>query len=192
MSCGTGECGCGCEEFLELTIKELCLPEHVLRLLDSLDEVHYARPDEGPRKPVVWRHRRKDDTCFDVELTACPVTWNKCHAELVLGRNVTETLCAERRSTLFARLVERLNVTTTFGHAGQIIVGAAEDLFGWDACLLYLYDAARDQAQSIIAMDIVNGAKTNVAVSSSNAKPSPCCGTCCKRENSWSCVRRST
>ncbi len=161
------------EEFLELTIKELCLPEHVLRLLDSLDEVRHARPDQGPRRPALWRHRRKDDTGLDVELTARPAHWNGHRAELVLARDVTGTLCADRRSSVFTRLAGQLNVTTTAGQAGQMLVGAAEELFGWDACLCYLYDAARDQVRCVVSQDTLNGKKTDISLCASGGPPSP-------------------
>lgn len=161
------------DEFLELTIKELCLPEHVLRLLDSLDDIRYGHTEPGPRTPALWRHRRKDGTNLDVEIVTRPLAWNKRRAELVIARDVSELLRAGRQSTLFARAAASLNAAVTAEQVAQIVVGVAGELFGWDACLFCLYNAAHDEARSVISVDIVNGRKVDVPLASPVGRPSP-------------------
>ena len=62
------------------------------RLLESVRR-HSDRP--GVERAGVWRHRRKDGTVIDVEITTHRMTYAERPADLVLAHDVTERLRAE-------------------------------------------------------------------------------------------------
>ncbi len=75
--------GYGAEEFLALTLRDLRPAGE-----GAAFEAHVAAPP-GPDPQDVWRHRRKDGTEFDVEVTSHPLTWDGRAARLVLAADVT-------------------------------------------------------------------------------------------------------
>lgn len=90
---------------------------------------------------------------------------------LTVIRDVTERAHAERRSQVFARLAEQLSAVTTAEAAAQVIVDAADELFGWDACYLHLYDETTDTLQHVLRMDTVDGKKRHIDRLPSDTKP---------------------
>src|SRR5918998_435408 len=81
------------EEFLAMTILEIRPPEDVRQLLD------HVRKETGSPLPGVWRHRRKDGSVIDVEITAGQMEIDGREAALVLAHDVTERLRLEHRLT---------------------------------------------------------------------------------------------
>lgn len=79
------------EEFLAMTIDDICPQEDVVRL-------HAARRIGGPpvRHRGLWRHRRWDGTLIDVDITSSTITWEGTTAHAVMVRDVTERLRARR------------------------------------------------------------------------------------------------
>lgn len=91
------------EEFLSMTIKEIRPPEEIPKLAqknaDVLKEVAL-----GLRSAGVWRHRKKDGTLIDVEITRSPILFKGRNALLVLAADVTDRRRAEEeRVGLLAR-----------------------------------------------------------------------------------------
>jgi diguanylate cyclase (GGDEF)-like protein/PAS domain S-box-containing protein len=79
--------GYAADEFLALTLRDLRPAED-----DAASEAFEAHlggmlPGLGPSH--VWRHRRKDGSEFDVEVTSHPLTWDGRAARLVLASDVT-------------------------------------------------------------------------------------------------------
>ena len=72
------------DEFLTLTLRDLRPPGDVAAL-----EAHVAGMPPGLGGPNVWRHRRKDGTELDVEVSSHPITWTGRAARLVLAADVT-------------------------------------------------------------------------------------------------------
>ncbi len=64
---------------------------------------------------------------------------------LSIFRDVSERKRAELRIAAFANLGQRLNAAKTAKEAGEIIVGVADELLGWDSCLFDLYSAAENR-----------------------------------------------
>ena len=87
--------------------------------------------------------------------------------------DITERKKAEQRLAAFAALGRRLNAAPDAVAAARIIVGIADELFGWDACELDLYDAQTDRCQTILTMDILDGRRQEVAHSYVGDPPSP-------------------
>lgn len=73
------------EEFLSMTIKDIRPPEEVPILAESLANLPGRFVQAG-----VWRHRRKDGTIIDVEITGQRIAFSGRSAQLVIAKNVTE------------------------------------------------------------------------------------------------------
>lgn len=82
--------GYSLEEFLEMTIKDIRPPEDVQLLSDYIEsgnaEVHRAGE---------WRHRKKDGTIINVEITSNRLNFGGRAAEFVLAHDITERKKAE-------------------------------------------------------------------------------------------------
>jgi PAS domain S-box-containing protein len=75
-------------------------------------------------------------------------------------RDITERKQAELRIAAFASLGPRLNAAKTAREAGKIIVGMADELLGWDACLFHLYSVPKNRLSALVCMDLINGRRT--------------------------------
>ena len=73
------------EEFLAMTIKELRPAEDVTRLLEYLPGV-----PEGFHAAGTWRHRKKDGTAIEVEITVQTGTFGGRPARVIMATDVTE------------------------------------------------------------------------------------------------------
>ena len=79
------------EDFLAMTIKDIRPAEDVPRLLENL-----AHPRDGLDHAGEWRHRRKDGSIIDVQITSHSIVFGGRSAELVLATDITERRRAER------------------------------------------------------------------------------------------------
>jgi PAS domain S-box-containing protein len=77
--------GYSSDEFLKMTIKDIRPPEDVPVLLDSVGRVR-----DGNESIGVWRHRRKDGTNIDVEITSYALSFADRAAEVVVAVDVTQ------------------------------------------------------------------------------------------------------
>lgn len=83
------------DEFLSMTIADIRPPEDVPRLLQNVTSV-----TAGLDKAGVWRHRKKDGTIIDVEITSHTLEFAGCNAELVVAHDVTDRIRAEERAEI--------------------------------------------------------------------------------------------
>ncbi len=79
------------EEFLTMTIADIRPPEDIPDMLANI------RDAPGSPIPRTWRHRRKDGTLIDVEITAGRIVFEGRDASLVLANDVSERKRLERR-----------------------------------------------------------------------------------------------
>jgi PAS domain S-box-containing protein len=78
------------DEFLKMTITEIRPAEDVPALLA---DVHAHR--STPTVTSIWRHRKKDGTLIDVEVTSHEFPFGQRKAKLILAKDITEQLRAE-------------------------------------------------------------------------------------------------
>jgi PAS domain S-box-containing protein len=92
------------EEFLAMNIFDIRLPEESAHL----SEVRSAGPS-GHRVFGTWKHRRKDGTLIDVEITSDDIVFRDRPSRLVLANNVTERV---RTDAALRMSLERFNYVT--------------------------------------------------------------------------------
>ena len=106
---------------------------------------------------------RKDGRRVDVSLTISPLRdGDKLIGTSEIARDITRARLAARREAEFAKLGQNLSAVTNAGEAARLIAGVADDLFGWDACSLDVYDATKDFIYPVINIDTVNGKRVDV------------------------------
>jgi PAS domain S-box-containing protein len=100
------------EEFLTMTIKDIRLPEDVSKLLANISRITPQYEEAG-----TWKHRKKDGTIIDVEITAHELTFYGRPAQMVLAYDVTERTVLE----------EQLRQSQKMEAVGQLAGGVAHD-----------------------------------------------------------------
>lgn len=95
-------------EFMSMTIKSIRLPE-IVTTLDS----------DASRNTGVWKHRKKDGSLIDVEVTSHGIVFDGKQAQLVLALDVTEKLKA--RYALQEKADELASMTQQLWHASKLV-----------------------------------------------------------------------
>jgi len=101
-----GHYGYSRDEFLAMTLKDIRPEEDVPVLLDHLVSIYSS---ETPTS--IWRHRKKDGTVFDVEITAYGMYFGGRTAALALANDITEKRRLEAESRTISKIIH--GVTTT-------------------------------------------------------------------------------
>ena len=89
------------------------------------------------------------------------------------GRQSAEAGRAERQHAAFFDVSRRLSAARTPTEAARIIVGVAQDLFGWDACTLGLYHPDTNQVQDVLTLDTLEDGSGPVDVPPAVASTTP-------------------
>jgi len=92
------------EEFLAMTIKDIRPQEDIPALLANLDSL-----SNGERRFGLWRHRKKDGSLIDVEVTSYSLVFAGRPADYVLAIDVTERRHAEEERHRHQALIEQQN-----------------------------------------------------------------------------------
>jgi PAS domain S-box-containing protein len=106
------------EEFLAMTIAEIRLPDEVPSLLTHIAQMQEHHIDQAG----VWRHRKKDGSLIDVEITAHLLEFAGRPAAMTLAQDVTERLRAEERWNLLAAVFESTAEGIVITDAGERIL----------------------------------------------------------------------
>ncbi|MCU0543773.1 MAG: PAS domain S-box protein [Oscillatoriaceae cyanobacterium Prado104] len=93
------------DEFLNMTIADIRPAEDIPLLLDNISQV-----DGGIDFAGVWRHRLKNGTIIDVEITSYAMMFDGRKAELVLAHDVTDRLRAEAEIYKAKEAAEAANI----------------------------------------------------------------------------------
>jgi len=88
-------------EFLSMSIKDIRPPEELSRLEQAL-----SRPVEGLEAAGTWKHRKKDGTVIDVEITSHAIDFGGRASELVLLNDVSEKIRAQEELRLQGTALE--------------------------------------------------------------------------------------
>jgi PAS domain S-box-containing protein len=83
------------DEFLAITLRDIRPPEDVPALLRNV-----AGVGQGLDRAGLWRHRLKDGSLIDVEITSHTLEFDGRRAELVLAIDVAERRRTEERREL--------------------------------------------------------------------------------------------
>lgn len=85
---------------------------------------------------------------------------------------MTKGFPAHQVEKIFARLGRDLSATTSAESAAKIIVEVANELIGWDACYLVLYDPAQNgKPRPVLTIDTMDGVRRMLSISAPD-KPS--------------------
>ena len=99
------------DEFLAMTIADIHPPEDLSRLLENIAQVRNHHIGEAE----VWKHRKKDGSLIDVEITSHVLEFAGRRAEVVLAHDVTERLRTEeglrQAATVFENTREGITIT---------------------------------------------------------------------------------
>jgi len=124
------------DEFLAMTIADIRPPEDVPALRATVAHTDAS----GGAGGGTWRHRKKDGTVIEVEITAHPLAYGGRRAELVLAQDITERQRAEQAlrasEERFRALAASANdAIVSADSAGRITYfnPGAERLFGYAA-----------------------------------------------------------
>jgi PAS domain S-box-containing protein len=97
------------EEFLAMTIADIRPSEDVATLRTARREGIRAPADHEVGDAGEWRHRKKDGTVFDVDITWTPLHWNETDASLVMASDISLRKAAERKATAASEELRRSN-----------------------------------------------------------------------------------
>lgn len=134
--------------------------------------------DDLERVNAAWAGSLKSTTSHEIEFRvrtangsyryvfsrAVPVLDAKGQLREWVGicRDIDERRRAEQTRAILLTLGQKLNSAISAEDAGRIIVEAAESLFGWDACFIYLCDDLQRVLFPIINIDTIDGKKRPV------------------------------
>jgi PAS domain S-box-containing protein len=124
--------GYASEEFLSMTIRDIRPPEDVPAVVASA-----AKAPTNAESVGEWRHRRKDGTVIEVEITSHPLQFDGREARLVVATDITNRRKAEESlrasEERFRNLAESANDAIVSADSGGNITffnRAAERIFG--------------------------------------------------------------
>jgi two-component system cell cycle sensor histidine kinase/response regulator CckA len=121
------------DEFLKMTIRDIRPPEDWKAL-----EARLAHLQPGYSPPTLWRHKRKDGTIFDVEITSHDTTYAGREARIVLARDVTE------RKRLETQLLQAQKMESI----GRLAGGIAHDFNNLLAAIVGYLELLEDHVQT--------------------------------------------
>jgi PAS domain S-box-containing protein len=104
------------EEFLAMTIEDIRPPEELPKLKQVL-----SQPVAELKRTGIWRHRKKDGTMLDVEITSHPLDFGDRAAMLTLANDVSEKIRAQDQLAAMTQQLWHASKLTTMGELSASI-----------------------------------------------------------------------
>jgi diguanylate cyclase (GGDEF)-like protein/PAS domain S-box-containing protein len=123
------------DEFMAMTVSDI----HQLDELRPLDRRRAAR-DHANGSPGVWRHRTRNGSLIDVELSSHELAFEGRRARVVLASDVTARQRAENAQLAQLAVARSLAEATTVEDASASVLQALGTTLGWDAAELWTLD----------------------------------------------------
>ncbi len=92
---------------------------------------------------------------------------------IAIKQDITERKLAELRVAAFSALGQRLSASKTVQGAAQIIVEAAGEMIGWDACACDLYSEAENTVSHVLRMAVTEGRRVERPCAADPQAPTP-------------------
>ncbi len=89
------------EEFLTMTLEDIRPAEEIPKLRADIEQHH-----TGLDKSGMWKHKKKDGTIIDVDITSQEIIFAGRKAKFVLARDVTDIAKAEESLVRLAAIIE--------------------------------------------------------------------------------------
>jgi len=104
------------EEFLAMGIADIRPPEEMPKLVQVV-----SQPVAGLNHTGIWKHRKRDGTNIDVEITSHPIDFGERPAQVVLANDVTEKMRAEEQLAAMTQQLWHASRLTTMGELSASI-----------------------------------------------------------------------
>ena len=147
------------EEFLAMTIKDIRPPLDLPALLDNVNRVRADEPVSAVEHAGVWRHRKKDRTHIEVEITSHAVPFEGRRAEVVLASDVTERRriaealrASEERFRQLAENIHEVFWMTDVAKNQMLYISPGYEAI-WGRSCDSLYQSPRDWVEAVHAED---------------------------------------
>jgi PAS domain S-box-containing protein len=127
------------DEFLAMSIFEIRPPEDVPALLNTVAEL-----DEGGDNTGIWRHRKKDGSIIDVEITSHTLEFAGRPARIVLAVDITERKRMEAERQVMFEIIQGVIATDNLEGLLELIHHSIGKLTYADNCFVALHDPATD------------------------------------------------
>lgn len=117
----------------------------------------------------------KDGSRRWINNTASPLRNNAGDVVATLGTitDITEHKRVLQRNAAWSALGHQLSSATTAVEAARIIATVADELIGWDAYSLLLYNADTDTLRSVLDVDVIDGVRQELPTDDVVAAPGP-------------------
>lgn len=163
--------GYSVEELIGKTAHQLFLPPQEWMVMDQ----HNQRRMAGISERYEVQIKRKDGRYIWIEVNATPLRNSAGEIIATLGAmtDITEHKRMSRRNLAFGVLGQLLSSAINEQDAARSIAAVADDMIGWDAFALWLYNAEADMMHAVLDVDILDGQRQEVPLSSEGFSPGP-------------------
>ncbi|HEX2080560.1 MAG TPA: ATP-binding protein [Longimicrobium sp.] len=141
--------GYSADEFLRLTLTDLRPPEEMERLHAALRRAAESGAVVGRGEA---RHRRRDGTLLEVEVTTQDIVFRGEPARVAVAVDVTGRARAARRLEALQAVTARLATALTPGEVADAVVGEGVRVLGAHSGSVALLDAARQEVEVVGAV----------------------------------------
>ena len=159
-------------EMLQLHVPEVTHPEDRQGDWDAFQRVVRG---EAPSYRLEKRYVRKDGSVIlvNVNMTVIRDAVGQPWRTMATVEDITQPKGDQMRLAMFSELGTKLSSAHTAREAAEIIVTAADKLFGWEACSLDTYSPEQDRVHHILNQDVIQGMRADCEPVYDDAEPSP-------------------